>query len=159
MSWEAQQKDKDECWTTQDKARIPCCYTQLHRWKTPKWKSVQGTGGFCNVWKKAKKVLPLTSLMGTKDLQGCWSTNWVSIVTGSSSLIYSPSTNELKKGQLQKVRFPQGFFLTSFNFLHQLSQHEISWAVLYKCPELQCICTRVPLRSSPSTRRAGSEQL
>lgn len=60
MSQAAQQKNKDnECWTTQHKA---CFYTQLHRFKTLRWKSVQWIGGFfnvCKVWKKAKKVLPL----------------------------------------------------------------------------------------------------
>lgn len=93
--------------------RISRFYTQLHRLKTLKWKSVQWIGGFFNawkVWRKAKEVLPLTSLMGTNGLQGCWSRNQVSIVTSFSSLIYSPSTNWLNKGQLPKVHFPQGFF-------------------------------------------------
>lgn len=39
---------------------------------------MQWVGGFfyvCKVWKKAKKVLPLTTLMGTNDLQGCWARN------------------------------------------------------------------------------------
>lgn len=100
--------------------RISRFYTQLHRLKTLKWKSVQWIGGFFNVWKvwrKAKEVLPLTSLMGTNGLQGCWSRNQVSIVTGFSSLIYSPSTNWLNKGQLPKVHFPQGFFPDKFQLL------------------------------------------
>lgn len=58
---------------------------------------------------KGKKILPLTSLMGTKDLQGCWSRNeswlsWVSQVLFTTLLQIS-----WRKVNFQRCTFHKDF--------------------------------------------------
>lgn len=83
-------------------------HVSIHNYKDEKleWKSVQRTGDFFNVWEKAKEVLPLTSLMGTSDLQGCWSRNEPQLSQVSQVLF----TALLKSAEERST--PKGIFST-----------------------------------------------
>lgn len=142
MSQAAQQKNKDnECWTAQHKA---CFYTQLHRLKTLRWKSVQWTGGFfnvCKVWKKGKKSFAPHSLMGTNDLQGFWSRN-KSQLTWVSQVLFTAEERPTPKGAFSTRTTSDKFLLLppvvpalNLTSSSKLTVHWMCW--IWTAPEIK----------------------